>query len=291
MKKAILGFVAGIMAMSSVNVIASATKQITASYTVNDIIINEKNTGKGQSAFIFEGTTYVPLRLISEILGANVSWDSGKRNVRINFNNTTNTNTNTNNTSTNNNTSNSNQATASTNSSPNATTIYTQKYIGYDKARQIAVNKAGGGTVVSFSTQLNASTPKYGVEVLYGTKVYKYEINAKTGSIISSRYDDVKIELDNYDYDLIISKFISVSEAQQIAIKRTGGGQIISTTSFLEATVPEYEIEVLYGNSVYEVVVNAETGNVKSFRFVENYYDEINFNGNFDDFDEINIIN
>ncbi len=64
---------------------ASSLKKInvyqdTIHYYVDKV---EKKPQEGQSGFIYEGTTYVPMRFIAESLGKNVTWDGKSKSVYI----------------------------------------------------------------------------------------------------------------------------------------------------------------------------------------------------------------
>lgn len=77
-KKGIMvGFLAGTLLASSISFADSISKQIEVFYgTVQKIVIDGVDrTPTEQKPFVFEGTTYVPLRYVSEALGKPVDWD------------------------------------------------------------------------------------------------------------------------------------------------------------------------------------------------------------------------
>lgn len=63
----------------------STTKNISVfGGTINYFVDNVRKTPPaGQSGFIYQGTTYVPLRFISESLGEDVTWDGKTRSIYI----------------------------------------------------------------------------------------------------------------------------------------------------------------------------------------------------------------
>lgn len=78
------GFILGILLLSSFGfTVAAATNSSSIKVFFTDLKYYidgaEKQTPKDQSGFIYKGTTYVPLRFISEALGEEVGWD-GKTN-------------------------------------------------------------------------------------------------------------------------------------------------------------------------------------------------------------------
>lgn len=52
-------------------------------YNIDDIVINGVSKMPEQKPFVYEGTTYVPLRYISENLGQEVAWEGSTRTVLI----------------------------------------------------------------------------------------------------------------------------------------------------------------------------------------------------------------
>ena len=187
MKKLFVGIFTGVVLATSVSAIASsgAIKTINASYSVNKLIVNGVDTGKGSTAFISNGTTYVPLRTVSDALGADIKWDPSTKNITINSRG---------------------GATleeptdlpianqpANKVPAPAPAPAQGQKFIGAEKAKQIAVNKFGG-KVIAFEPDLYDDDfdhiPSYEIKVRNGYKVYEVDVNAITGEIISFDLDD-----------------------------------------------------------------------------------------------------
>ena len=78
----IISFVLGALIFGSVGVIASNTS-IDVSFDISDIKINGVSSMPSQKPFIYNGTTYVPLRYIGEKLGYEIDWNSETRTVLI----------------------------------------------------------------------------------------------------------------------------------------------------------------------------------------------------------------
>ena len=77
MKKFLKGLILGVALTSSVSVIASSGRSIQVFDIVKRIVVNKevKPFEKGKEPFVYNGTTYVPLRFIAESLGEEVDWD------------------------------------------------------------------------------------------------------------------------------------------------------------------------------------------------------------------------
>jgi hypothetical protein len=80
-----MGFAAGALVFGSIGVAAaSSSKTIDVLFNVNDVKINNISKMPEQAPFIYNGSTYVPLRYIAENLGSEVRWDSQNQTVVIN---------------------------------------------------------------------------------------------------------------------------------------------------------------------------------------------------------------
>ncbi|GGF93286.1 copper amine oxidase N-terminal domain-containing protein [Paenibacillus abyssi] len=80
------GLVAGLLIGSLVSgsaVFAASGSMIEVFYNVKDIKINKVSKTPNEQPFIYKGTTFVPLRFVSESLGQQVKWDSKNQAVWI----------------------------------------------------------------------------------------------------------------------------------------------------------------------------------------------------------------
>ena len=89
--------------------------------------------GKQVSAFLYNGTTYVPVRAISEAMGMDVSFNSATRTVQL--------------------------TTADRTASQQGASSASGNYISADRAKQIALNDAGVKEVVNAPPQLLLAAP------------------------------------------------------------------------------------------------------------------------------------
>ena len=86
MKKFVLGFIVGALLFSTASVFAASGKMIQVFYMVKDIKINQVSkmpNNPEQKPFVYNGTTFVPLRFISENLGYPVKWDGQNQTIYI----------------------------------------------------------------------------------------------------------------------------------------------------------------------------------------------------------------
>lgn len=121
--------------------------------------------GKEVSVFLYDGTTYVPLRAISEAMGVDVSYDSATKTAVL--------------------------VTADKSAAQQGSS--TSSYISADRAKEIALADAGvpAADAVFLRAQLDWDDGRqvYEVELRSGRTEYEFEIDAKTGGIVSRDVD------------------------------------------------------------------------------------------------------
>ena len=205
MKKFIIGIIIGGTLTTSVTALAATVKNMQAVYSVQKLVVKGIDTGKGSTAFVSEGTTYVPLRTVSDALGHEISWDTNTKTIYINSNN------------------NSNNVSGEPTDLPAASSGVTtptpaptvttptpaptvttptysvgngtwngQKLISIATAKQAAIKAVGGGTVIWQEADIYEydDLPTYDFKILKNNRVYEVEINALTGTVKDFEIDD-----------------------------------------------------------------------------------------------------
>lgn len=84
-KSLVIGTIFGGMLMSGVSYASSHLTSIDVSIAPITFLHNGQQVEleDGKNSFIYEGSTYVPVRWISETLGKKVEWDEGSRTISI----------------------------------------------------------------------------------------------------------------------------------------------------------------------------------------------------------------
>lgn len=86
MKDKVKGLLAGLLigtAISGTVAYAAGGSMIEVFYTVKDIKINSVSKVSSEKPFTYNGTTFVPLRFVSEALGEDVKWDSKTQTIWV----------------------------------------------------------------------------------------------------------------------------------------------------------------------------------------------------------------
>lgn len=85
MKKYLLGLLTGILLASSVSVFAASGRMIEVFDLVKHVVVDnvEQPFSKNNAPFVYNGTTYVPLRFIADSLGEPITWNSDSGTIYI----------------------------------------------------------------------------------------------------------------------------------------------------------------------------------------------------------------
>lgn len=224
--------------------------------------------GNAVYPMIYNGSVYLPIRAIGNLMGKNVSWDSASNTVTLgggllvtdadSFNNGT--------TPT--------QPTQPT--QPNQNT--TNGFITSEQAQSKALAHAGlSENQVSFvRSHLDWDDGRQVYDVEFYTSDYKeydYEIDARTGEILSFDYD-----AEYYNYTQPSNNtgtYIGEAKARSIALSYVSGAtdaNVRYARLDWDDGRAEYEVKIYYGTMEYEFEIDAYSGAIIS-RDVESIYD------------------
>ena len=196
-------------------------------------------SGKEVSVFLYNGTTYVPVRAISEAMGMDVSFNSSTRTVQL--------------------------TTADRSASQQGSSA-SGDYISADRAKEIALNDAGvkesSAVFLRANLDWDDGRMKYEVEFYSGNTEYDYEIDAVTGAILSSDRDLEDFQIGSTGSSASGS-YISAERAQQIALAETpSGSTVVKCQLDRDDGRTQYEIEIRNGWTEYEFEIDAVTGTI-----------------------------
>lgn len=202
-------------------------------------------SGKQVSVFLYNGTTYVPVRAISEEMGLDVSFNSATRTVQL--------------------------------TTPEQSAIQqggssasTSGYIGVERAKQIALADAGVKEADAVFLRANLDWDdgrmEYEVEFYSGYTEYDYDIDARTGAILSSDRDLENFQIWNNggsSGSASSGNYISAERAKEIALAECPSGSTVYKCQFdWDDGRAEYEIEIRNGWTEYEFEIDAATGTI-----------------------------
>lgn len=224
---------------------------------------------------LYNGSIYLPIRAIGEIMGKTVSWDGTTQTVLLSGNTTGGgvTDFDTNNPSGN----------TGGNTGNTGNTGTTTGSVTLEQAKQTALNHAGKTasqvTFVKAKSDWENGRTVYEIEFIYrsGTSYleYDYEIDASTGKILSYDYDAEGYAPSAGGNSGSQTVTITEARAKEIALNKVPGA---STANIYEFKLDyddgrwEYEGKIIYNSMEYEFSIDANTGNVIGWD-VESIYD------------------
>lgn len=217
-------------ATSSITVDDGITVQINgAAFTPKD------GNGAKVPVFTYKGTTYVPMRAISEALGFTVNYDGTTRTASV---------------------------TSGTIPGGGTTTPGTgdnAAYIGQDKAKELALKHAqlasNQVTFVSATLDWEDGKAVYDVEFYTTGKEYDYEVDALTGQILTWDFDAE-------GYAPAASNYIGEAKAKEIALTKAPNATVVKCVLDVENGTAKYEVELREGYKEYDCDVDAVTGTI-----------------------------
>ena len=199
--------------------------------------------GNEVPVFLYNGTTYVPLRAVGEAMGMDVSYDSATKTAIL--------------------------VTADKSAAQQGSS--TSSYITAERAKEIALADAGvqAADAVFLRAQLDwdDGRAEYEVEFYSGNMEYDYDIDALTGAIRSSDHEleNFRIPTDgNTNQGGTSGAAISRDRAQEIALAEAPGAVVVSCKLDWEDGRQVYEVELRDGRTEYEFEIDAQTGSILS---------------------------
>ena len=145
---------------------------------------------------------------------------------------------------------------------------YQQKY--GKNLKKATVNKKAkryvkGARITSSKLTRDDGLRIYRIYMKKGSKSYKLEYNAKSGKLIEYRWQTVTPKA-------LSTKYIGLAKAKAIAQNRVPGATIKKCNFEMDDGVPTYEVVLVKGNYIYEIVVHAKTGRILEYD-VESIYE------------------
>ncbi|MBC1226901.1 hypothetical protein HB809_06775 [Listeria booriae] len=174
--------------------------------------------------------------------------------------------------------------------------------ITIEKAKQIAIAKAGGGTVTKATVDYENGKKIYDIQVVNGNAKYEMDVNATDSKISSYEKETVKTaqtpknntaqsntsqksasqsnttsqskattpktttpKANTSSQTKTTTSEISAARAQQIALGQTGGGKVTQSYVDYENGRKVYDIKIINGNTEYDVEIGAADSKVYGF--------------------------
>ena len=229
----------------SAQAVSSVTAQLSPNFT---IIIDGtprdfyNTAGQEVHPILCDGTTYLPVRAIGELMGKAVSWDSSTKTVTLTGSLVTDADT------------------FSGSGGIPAGTGTPAGLISLEDAKAKALTHAGvkADAAVFVEQKLDRDDGKQVYEVEFYTadgKEYDYKIDAGTGEVLSFDYDAEHMPVLTGSDGKPLPTVITREKAREIALAKVPGAgetHVTKLKSDLEDGRPVYEVEIVYNGIEYE---------------------------------------
>lgn len=223
-----------------------------------------------------DGTTYLPVRAIGELMGKNVSWNSASKTVILSSSGSLVTDADSFNQGSHDNSGSpasdgsSNSANAGNSNAPSSGQNSADNVISSETAKAKALAHAGlkanQVTFIRSNLEWDDGRRIYDVEFYTGDgREYDYEIDAYTGGILDFDYD---AEAYTPSANQNTSSYIGEAKARSIALARVQGASDRNVTKLkldYDDGRWQYEGEIVYGYYEYEFEIDAYTGTILSW--------------------------
>ena len=138
-----------------------------------------------------------------------------------------------------------------------------QSKISLTQAINIAKQNAKGDLVsAAFDYDDDDATSKYEVEFVGNGTSYEVKIDANTGKVFKTKQEKLD-KKDLAEYSAMKQAKVTLTTAMQTAAQSVNG-KVISAEFELERAQSVYDFEVVKGNQIYDVSIDANTGKVLS---------------------------
>lgn len=139
-------------------------------------------------------------------------------------------------------------------------------YIGLEKAKEIAIAKAGGGDVVSIELDVDDGVMVYEGEIVYNNVEYDFDINALDGTILKWEEDRNGVNIDT-------SNVIGEARAKEIILAKAPGAEITKLVLDEDDGILYYEGYARVDGKLYEFEVKADDGIIRKWELEDDYSD------------------
>lgn len=132
-----------------------------------------------------------------------------------------------------------------------------------EKAKEIALAEAGGGTVVQCELEYENGVQVYEIKVINGDTEYELDIGVEDYAIYKSEAKTIKKKSTAV---LPAASDITSDKAQEIALEKTSGGEVTKWELDYKDGIKVYEIEVINGSTKYSMEIGAVDGQVYNYK-------------------------
>lgn len=140
-----------------------------------------------------------------------------------------------------------------------ANKVFASGEISKKQAEEIALSKSGGGKIVESKLDFEDGRKVYEIDIINGNSKYEMDV-----CVTDSKIYDYKVKM--YSTTVPGKNEISIEKAQDIALIKTNGGEIVECKLDFEKGRKVYEIEIIKGNTKYEMNVCVTDSKIYNYK-------------------------
>lgn len=139
--------------------------------------------------------------------------------------------------------------------------------ISAERAKEIALAKTGGGTVVECKLDYEHGRKVYEIEIVNGNTKYELDVCVTDSQIYDYEQKTISNPGNTKPVDNITGggSGITAESAKQIALSKVGGGTVTECKLDYEHGRQLYEIDIRYNGWEYEIDIDATTGDIVKY--------------------------
>lgn len=130
-----------------------------------------------------------------------------------------------------------------------------------EQAKQIALDRAGGGEIYKFELDHKHGRNVYEIDLVNAETRYEVDVDAQTGTVIGYKEKPVS----QVSFKLSDAVKMSLEQAKELAVNKVGGGSVLKAELDYEHGRPVYEVEVIKANIRYEFEIDAQTAEIVGY--------------------------
>ncbi|GHT09935.1 hypothetical protein FACS1894170_01320 [Planctomycetales bacterium] len=139
--------------------------------------------------------------------------------------------------------------------------------ISAERAKEIALAKTDGGTVVECGLDYEHGRKVYEIEIINGNTKYEMDVCVTDSQIYDYEQETISQARDTKPVaNTAGGSNITAEKAKEIALSKVGGGTVSECKLDYERGKQVYEIEIKYNGREYEVDVDVAAGNIVKYK-------------------------
>lgn len=145
--------------------------------------------------------------------------------------------------------------------------------ISVERAKEIALAKVGGGSVVKCVLEYDNGAKEYDVVIENNDRVYSLDIDVYSEAITDYSEEQIsqptmqplQPRQQQVQPSVSTENKISAERAKEIALAKVGGGSVVKCVLEYDDGIEEYDVDIILNDIKYEMDINAYNGSINDY--------------------------